>query len=286
MSNQHKTLHKRNKRFETPEERYYLTWASDSKNPQCRKWMRRTVIFHYSNGTNKCCVDGCDAPIEALTLEHENFDKYELAKRLDYPSATEGSNLYHALMIRGFPDVGITVKCMAHNNANRNPNHSEHTSKAHYMRKDRSHIDPNYEKVCNKCKIKKNQIHFHLHHKHKDGLTYVCKACDNQRRSSESNSDLKKAYALYGYTGDVENMTWEHSNNDGHIHKKYLRDKYGRKAWRNIGGVVLARLLLREYEEGLPNWPGLIVMHANDNHVGRKAYLEKRKELNKCIEYS
>ena len=73
------------------------------------------AIDHYSHGTNKCAIIGCNAPIESLTLEHENFDRITLNRQLGIYDYTGGTNLARVLRLRGFPDVGTTVKCMMHN---------------------------------------------------------------------------------------------------------------------------------------------------------------------------
>jgi hypothetical protein len=81
---------------------------------------------------------------------------------------------------------------------------------------------------------------------------------------------VREAYSLYEYYGSLEYMTWEHSNNDGALHRWYLRHKYNLKS--SIGSKAFASLLLREHRLGLPRWQGLVIKHANDNHLSAKTF--------------
>lgn len=272
---------RKRQKYETDEERYYLrmnTGSNDGKEIRrhVMNWRRRTVIFHYSNGTNKCSIEGCNAPVEALTLDHTEFNGIELSNQYGRKSARGGSALIDMLIDRNFPEVPISVKCMAHNAANKNPMHGVAVTLA--TRTNRDHIDSNYRKVCSYCKIEQTSIHFGLNKGQKDGLNNYCSVCSSKARNRKQAKDKALAFSIYGYTGDSDYMTFEHSNNDGNVHRAYLSKKYG---WTdNLGGGFI-QLLLREYKAGEPNWPGLIVVHANDNHIGRKQFLDTlRKESN------
>lgn len=209
-------------RFETVEEKYYLAWSRGNSTVEARKhtsqWIMRTAIFHYSNGTNKCCIEGCNASIEALTLEHENFDRVELNRKLGVSDRLSGTNLAYALLNRQFPDVNITVKCMLHNALNQHP----------------KNIGTSIQRTMGRNKLK------------------------------------SRLYALYNYKADLTNMSWEHSFNDGSIHRLYLRHKYNIYYEKYVSGDKFNQLLLREYKLNIPNWPGLIVQHRNDNHISGK----------------
>jgi len=215
--------------FGTAEERYYLGWSTSQEHT--RDWQRRTVIFHYSNGTNKCCIEGCDAPIDVLTLEHEDFDRDEMNKTLGICNNTGAAMLVSRLLFLKLPDVNLTVKCMLHNSLNISPKQGR-------------------------------------------PRTRVIDAKQSEYRSSYVIRQKQLAYSIYGYTGDTKGMTWEHSNNDGNIHREYLRVKYG---WKMPpGGFSFDQLMIREYKAGVPNWPGLIIADANVNHMGRKSYLKTK----------
>lgn len=269
----------RKKKFETYEERYYLSWGLGNNSSEIKahiiEWIFRTAIFHYSNGTNKCCIDGCDASIEALTLEHENFDRVELNRSLGYADNTGGNVLARALLYSGFPDVNITVKCFKHNMMNKHPKNGISTN-GHYMTKNRDHIPIDYEKQCSLCKNIKNQKEFGLRTKAKDGLQNYCNQCNNDNRKQNHKLILIMAYKLYGYEGPIEGMSWEHSNNDGYLHRKYLAEKYNQHS--NISGVNLAALLLKEHEQGIPNYPGLIVVDMNEQMIGLRKYRKEKRE--------
>ncbi len=270
------------RKFETDEERYYLSWNSGSRNhSQLRNhvnyWRRRTVIFHYSNGTNTCCVPGCNATVDELTLEHEDFNGIELSANLGYKgdSIGRGGRLIDILLTRRFPDVNITVKCMYHNMQNKHPELNKRISENHRGKKPRDHINSNYYKLCPNCGQTKNQIEFHLDAKTIDNLHHSCKTCTSILNVKNKRIILKKAYKLYGYEGPLEGMSWEHSNNDGAMHRKYLADKY------NLTGHIgsnLAALLLREHAAGVPNHPGLIVVPLNEQLTRRRQYLKKQRE--------
>lgn len=223
---------------------------------------RKLTIEHYSSGTNKCCIEGCNAPYYSLTLEHENFDRKELNVRLGISIHSGGNGLASALRARGFPEVGITVKCMMHNMANQHPEHSSRTSKGKLQNRD--HIDPLYTKMCTICKEEKLSINFPLKRLNRDGLSSYCTICGRKESTKNANKRLIKAYHLYGYEDDPNGMSFEHSNCDGTIHKKYLQTKYRLKQHKNIAGAMLAHYLIKEYEAGVPNYPGLIVMSLND----------------------
>jgi len=209
------------KNFETEEERHYLSWGDGNTNPNNKNvimWQMRTAILHYSNGTNKCCIEGCNAPIESLTLEHEDFDRIVMNKDLGIHANTGGYKLARRLIFLGFPDINLTVKCMYHNSMNRHP---------------KNKVGPSSKYMINQ-KI--------------------------------------KAFAIYGYIDNIDGMTWEHSLNDGTIHRKYLRVKYNMKLYNNNPtGTAFNSYMIRENKLGLPNWQGLILQHANKNHVGGKS---------------
>ncbi len=273
-------MRKRHSPFTTEEERLYLSWNYGSgdtieKRQHVRYWRRRTVIFHYSNGTNKCSVVGCNASIDSLTIDHVDFDTAGLISSLGKKSGRSGGGLISLLFDSGLPDANVDVKCMAHNVANKHPNHSINTSKNHSRTRVRDHIPQDYIKKCSVCESAKNQSFFALSNSTKDKLYPVCRECDNKRRKIQNQETLIKAYALYGYNGPIEFMTWEHSNNDGYLHRRYLQDKYKLKS-RQISSYQFAALLLREYESGIQNYPGLVVAHANDNHLGMKNHIKER----------
>lgn len=226
---------------------------------------RLKVIEHYSNGTNKCAIAGCEATIDMLTIDHEEFNRVELALTLGKKSYTGGGSLINGLLANGLPDVNISIKCMAHNAANKNPNAGKTISLG--KRKNRDHIDSDGTKICIRCKIEKSTNEFSLSNRSKDGLHSYCSVCNNLHRNVIHLETLKKAYALYGYTGDMTYMTWSHTNNDGKAHRKYLTDKYG---WNSAKGHNMAALLLREYNAGISNYPGLVIEHANVNHAQTK----------------
>lgn len=267
------TLEKVNKRkrqrFDSEEERFYLGW--DDGKTHFRKWIFRTAIFHFSNGTNQCRECG-ETRIDCLTFEHEDFNRSEINRLLGIYEEARGCSFAYAFILRGlykdFPDVNITVKCMACNSKNKNPNQRRNASENHYRKQNRDHIDPDYEKRCTKCGEIKKSKDFPLKSKSKDGLQYMCSDCNNKRQRNQHNEYTKKAYAIYGYHGDPSGMTWGHTNNDGNVHRKYLAEKYGWKS--GLTGSRFARLMIKEYEAGVPNYPGLIVQHENDNHIEMK----------------
>jgi len=233
------------------------------------------AIQHYSNGTNRCVIAGCDAPYDALTLEHENFDRIALNKQLGIRTQSGGYHLARALRYRGFPDVGITVKCMMHNMQNQNPFVGERISQA--LSQNRDHISSDYEKLCTQCKQIKKSTDFSLCIRNKDGLQYACKSCQRAENKNRRNTSKLKVYEVYGYVGNPDGMHLEHSNNDGHVHRQYLMDKYGLK--RPPTGTSIYFYLLKEYESGVPNYPGLKVIPLNDGMISARKMFRNKEHI-------
>lgn len=224
-------------------------------------WQHRTAIFHYSNGTNRCCIEGCDAEVHQLTLEHELFNRLEVSKQLGI-IANRGYDLAVALINAGFPDMDITVKCFMHNIQNTHPQHKERISRA--LVQPRPHIDPEHTKVCMKCGIEKKSNEFALNRTSKDGLARYCSYCSSIQHKARANKATLKAYRLLGWQGkeeDIKDYSFSHTFNDGNKHRRYLQTKYRLK--KMPGGWKFAEFLIKEYESGVTPWPGLKVEKLN-----------------------
>lgn len=252
-------------------EREFFGDNAKGSSKHYRYWVKRTVVFHYSNGTNKCSVEGCDAEVHQLTLEHNSFDVDEMNKRLGIKSRS-GTGLARALLrhlTRNLPDEDISIKCFKHNMQNQHPEHAIRTSKA--LSQNRSHIDPNYKKTCACCGNEKLSTDFGLDRKSKDGLHYWCKQCGNIKMRRFHATKTIQAYQLLGFDTEGKNLadySFSHTLNDGHLHRKRMMEMFN--LTKPPGGHVFARYLIKEYELGLEPWPGLKVESLNNQLDYRK----------------